>query len=281
MLAAAYETPPDLAHCLAALREIAADLRAGKLALAQIRALQLRLGQVPEDRVAGLTRTETLLRASFNPAEPRDRQGRWTDADYGGSGSNGGNIPSNAGGSGGPITPAWKNYPNADFRNRLAIAERSAEHKNFGYGEVNNRNNPNLIALGRYQLTPIALRASGMMDRAGSWTGKYGIHSRAEFLADAEAQEKALTDYLDDLERQLRANGAFTHVSETIDGLRVRFPITSAGILAAAHREGPVATRDYLNRIERNGSTSKGLALSRQERAIETRLRTFSDASYE
>ncbi|MGH7059883.1 MAG: hypothetical protein ACREFH_05810, partial [Stellaceae bacterium] len=86
------------------------------------------------------------------------------------------------------------------------------------------------------------------------------------------------------LERQhsaTSANGAFAHIGQTIDGLRARFPVTLAGMLAAAHREGAVATRDYLNRIAENGFTSKGLGLSRQERAIKTRLRTFSDASYE
>jgi hypothetical protein len=39
------------------------------------------------------------------------------------------------------------------------------------------------------------------MDRDGNWTGKYGIHSGAEFLADPEAQEKAHTDYLSETER--------------------------------------------------------------------------------
>jgi len=48
-----------------------------------------------------------------------------------------------------------------------------------------------------------------MTDRNGQWTGKYGIHSQAEFLGDPDAQEKALTDYLADLDRQLHANGAY------------------------------------------------------------------------
>ncbi len=93
-----------------------------------------------------------------------------------------------------------------------------------------------------------------MMDRAGGWTGKYGVHSRAAFLADPEAQEQALSDYLHDLERQLRANGAFADIGETIDGLSARFPVTHAGILAAAHREGAGATVDYLNRVKANAS---------------------------
>ncbi len=61
-----------------------------------------------------------------------------------------------------------------------------------------------------------------MMDCAGNWTGKYGINSRAAFLVNPDAQEKALTDYLNDNERQLRANGACSHIGETIDGLKAR-----------------------------------------------------------
>ncbi len=170
--------------------------------------------------------------------------------------------------------------PERRFRSRLATAETD-NSQNFGYGEVNNANDRLRVALGRYQLTPGALRAAGMMDRAGNWTGKYGIHSRAEFLANPDAQEQALTDYLNDNERQLRANGAFTHIGETIDGVKARFPVTRAGIMAAAHREGAPATARYLNKIKAHGFTSKGLALDRSELAIETRLRAFSGADYE
>jgi hypothetical protein len=166
-------------------------------------------------------------------------------------------------------------------RPSLEPSRSEAEHENFGYGEANNINDPKLIALGRYQMTPVGLEAAGMMDRAGNWTGKYGIHSPAELLADPEAQEKALTDYLNDNIHQLRANGAFAHIGETIDGVKARFPVTKAGIIAAAHREGAPAARDYLNRIERNGLTSRQLRMSKPELAIETRLRTFSAASYE
>jgi hypothetical protein len=146
---------------------------------------------------------------------------------------------------------------------------------------VYNSTDPDRIALGRYQLTPVALQAAGMMDRNGNWTGKYGIHSRAEFLANPEAQERALSGYLDDNERQLKANGAFAHIGETIvDGLKARFPVTRAGIMAAAHREGAPATKDYLTRIKANRLTSKGLPLKPPDRPIETRLRTFSETSY-
>jgi len=57
--------------------------------------------------------------------------------------------------------------------------------------------------------------------------------------------------------------------------------MTWAGMMAAAHREGADAVRDYLDRIARKGYTSSGLGLSRQDLAVETRLRTFSGARYE
>ena len=144
-----------------------------------------------------------------------------------------------------------------------------------------NSTDPNRIALGRYQLTPGALRAAGMVDRTGNWTGKYGIHSPSEFLASPDAQEKALTDYLNDNERQLSTFGVFAHIGETIDGRKARFQVSRAGIIAAAHREGAPGTRDYLRRVAAHGLRSKDLGLTKAELAIETRLRTFADAEYE
>lgn len=149
--------------------------------------------------------------------------------------------------------------------------------RHFGYGAVNQKTG----ALGRYQMTPTALRATGMIDADGNWTGKYGIDSRAQFLAAPEAQEKVLTEYLQDSERQLKANGSFEFVGKEIDGLRAHFTVTRAGLIAAGHREGARAVHGYLDRIIRNGSTSQGVSLTREERAIETRLRTFADAPYE
>jgi hypothetical protein len=187
-----------------------------------------------------------------------------------------GDSPQTAGGIG-LASRTWENYPNFDFRNQLAIAEGNGDKPNFGYGEIN----PQSGALGRYQMTPSSLQAAGMMDSQGNWTGKYGIYSAAQFLANPDAQEMALTDLLAAMERQLQANGAFDYVGTSIDGLVNRFTITRAGLLAAAHREGPRDTRDYLRRIAGNGFVSRGLGLTRKELAIETRLRTFADASYE
>jgi len=258
------------------LHAIAADLQCGDIGRAMISAVLLGFGEMSDDGMNRLTRAEALSKFNFNPAEPRDRQGRWARDEAAGL-----ITPIRAGGpsagSLGRVGRAWESQPNADFRNRLAIAEGNADKPNFGYGEVNEKAG----ALGRYQMTAAALRAIGMIDAAGNWTGKYGVHSRAEFLADPGAQENAITDFLDDTERQLRANGSVQLIGANIDGLVSRFTVSRAGLIAAGHRWGARATHDYLTRIANNGFTSRGLDLSPAERAIETRLRTFADVPYE
>ncbi len=177
----------------------------------------------------------------------------------------------------GPAARAWESQPNAEFRNRLAIAEGNAGRKDFGYGTVNERTG----ALGRYQISPVGLRAAGMIDGNGHWTGKYGVHSRAEFLSNPEAQEKTLPDYLHDIEHQLKVNGAFKFIGASIEGLISRFTVTRAGLIAAGHPAGAAATKTFLQRIEANGFNSRGPALDSNDLAIETQLRTFANTPYE
>lgn len=282
LLAAAYENPPDVERCLTGIKRVTSFLQDRNEPLAQIAALYLTLPDIADERIEGLARTARLLKANFNTDQPRDEQGRWTDE--GDKGQAGNLMPASARARSPRNPRAWEDFPNPDFRNRLAAAEQSVNRPHYGYLEVHDsrdlRGHRNL-ALGRYQMTPAALQAVDMMDRQGNWTGKYGVRSQADFLANPEGQERALSDYMRDNERQLRANGAFDHIGATVDGLRERFPVTRAGLLAAAHRYGARETRDYLNRIAGNRYTSKGLDLNRRELAIETRLRTFSEASYE
>ena len=130
-------------------------------------------------------------------------------------------------------------------------------------------------------MTKIALHAAAMIDSHGDWTGKYDIHSATQFLAHPQAQEKALTDFLGDIERQLRTNGAARSVGRTIDGQRGVFPVTLAGLIAAAHREGAPQTRRYLDTATLYGFVTRGHNLSPEYLSIETRLRTFSNARYQ
>jgi len=90
-----------------------------------------------------------------------------------------------------------------------------------------------------------------------------------------------LTDFLNDTERQLQANSAFGFVGITIDGRRARFTVSRAALIAAGHREGARATRDYLILLQENGFTSARPRLTPQALRVETRLRTFARAPYE
>ena len=190
---------------------------------------------------------DQLLKANFNPDEPRDWHGRWTT-----EGADDKDLPSHsapasvAAHATGRNPRRWEDYPNPDFRNRLAIAEQTADRPNFGYVEVHDsidRRGRHHLALGRYLMTPLALRAAGLIDRWGHWTGKYGVRSQAELLANPEAQEQALSDYLADNERQLTTDGAYAYLGQAIHGLQDQFMVTRAGIIAAAHRRGAEATR--------------------------------------
>jgi hypothetical protein len=150
LLAAAYGTPPEIGRCVAGLSRVAGHLRGGNLPLAMIAAVHLDFADLPEDRVERLARTERLLKANFNPAEPRDEQGRWMN-----DGDAGRVVPIRSDGRSPPREcgnpRAWEGRLNADFRNRLAVEEKTADKPNFGYGEVLDRTDPHghrHIALG-------------------------------------------------------------------------------------------------------------------------------------
>ena len=103
----------------------------------------------------------SLLKAGFDPNQPRDDGGRWTDAGGGANGS--GNETA---GKTRPVRVAsatpetmsdatqlamapdrhWERHPNREFRQSIAEAERSAEHANHGYEQHNQNDN----AVGRY-----------------------------------------------------------------------------------------------------------------------------------
>jgi hypothetical protein len=162
-----------------------------------------------------------------------------------------------------------------ELRTRLAVAEGSAAKQDDGYGEVNDLSG----GLGRYQMTPIALSAVGMVDAEGKWTGKYGISSPHRFLADRDAQEQALTEFLNETERQMNILGLFRYIGAVVTGKAGHFAITRSGLLAAGHRAGPTAVRDYFRKITISRFSSRTLRLSLSERAVETRLRTFADCA--
>ena len=92
LLEAAYGQRHEIARLLDRLRPIAAHLNESNLAAAMIAAVHLRLADIDEDGIARVVQTEALLKANFDPAQPRNDHGRWTadgsnsgDAEAGGA----------------------------------------------------------------------------------------------------------------------------------------------------------------------------------------------------
>ncbi len=178
---------------------------------------------------------------------------------------------------------AWERHSNAEFRDAIAKAERSAEHRNHGYRQYNDAGGGG-GAFGRYQLRRGVLMDAGWMDNLGRWTGKaasHGVKNDVDFLDHPEAQEAAMTDVLRVYDRQARALGVDRYVGQVITGLNgSRIRITRAGIIAAGHRAGVPAVSAYLR-----WKTTDQTPTTKQDkdvvRYIEKRLREFGHVAYE
>lgn len=137
-------------------------------------------------------------------------------------------------------------------------------------------------ALGRYQLTTVALKDAGLKDKkTGQWTGKHGVHSDADFLNNPRAQELAAADYHEANIRYLKVNGAWGMKGQTFKGIKAPITITETGLVAAAHRQGAGAVHDYLNHVFTHKRASDPHTFPRGKSdaymAIETRLREFQN----
>ena len=187
-----------------------------------------------------------------------------------------------------PVHAAWPGpqhgagaAPDAAFRARIARAETGAARAGEGYGARNAASG----ALGRYQLTPQALRDLGWRDAGGGWTAlaaRHGVGSDAEFLASPAAQEAAMGAYLRRAETLLHRNGSLARSGSAVtgpDGTPV--PLTEAGLVAAAHRRGAGSVARYL---AHRGAASDAPPLTAAERkafaAVERRLRDFAELPY-
>lgn len=103
--------------------------------------------------------------------------------------------------------------------------------------------------LGKYQFGELALidvgyyRADGTAQndwKAAYWTGKDGVASKADFLADPAAQEGAIRAYM---KLQWSYLGeARAYAGQKVHGIKV----TESGLLAAAHLLGAGAVRSFL-----------------------------------
>lgn len=132
-----------------------------------------------------------------------------------------------------PAAPsdAWPDSPiHAEFR-RAIHRKESGGAGDDGYAASGNG------AYGRYQMRVPALKDAGLIDRDGNWTGKYGLDSVEDFLRQPAAQEKAFADFMARAEGYVRQD-VRDYAGRQIDGKLARFPVTEAGLLAAAHRQG-------------------------------------------
>jgi hypothetical protein len=94
-------------------------------------------------------------------------------------------------------------------------------------------------ALGRYQLTPLALQDIGLKDEDGNWTTDtgfyhlYHIASDSDFLQNEQAQEAAMTLYLARLSQETAY--AQQYIGTTYIGVQGQpITVTISGIIAAA-----------------------------------------------
>lgn len=171
----------------------------------------------------------------------------------------------------------WEAAPNGTFRARIAAAERSAEHANNGYGQVNPRSG----ALGRYQFLASTLMDLGLKDATGAWTERAAVRSDAEFLASPQAQEAAFTAFLRRVEHQVERNGALARQGGAVRGLDgTEVPLTEAGMMAAAHRRGAGMLARYLQHRSETPDAPLRPAQRRAFEAVERRLRDFADVAY-
>jgi hypothetical protein len=179
-----------------------------------------------------------------------------------------------------PNLRPWEGQRNAGFRQRIAEAERSAEHPQDGYG----LRNASSGALGRYQFLPIALRDIGWMDAEGAWSetaARHGATDEAAFLASPAAQEAAMSAYLARQEAILDRGGTLGAVGTTIRSLDgAEITLSEGALVAAAHRRGAGTLARYLT--HRNATPDAPLTPAQRAafESIEHRLRGFAEVAY-
>lgn len=106
--------------------------------------------------------------------------------------------------------------------------------------------------VGLFQFGEAALQDAGLYagdgtpktnDWAGRFTGKYGVNSLTDLLANPDAQIQAVTAYHEQVWNTLKkVHGAESYLGTTINGI----PITASGLVAAAHLVGAGAVGEWL-----------------------------------
>lgn len=105
--------------------------------------------------------------------------------------------------------------------------------------------------LGSYQMGESALIDAGyyqqdstpsVNDWQGVWTGKNGVYSKADFLANAAGQTQAISDYNSRQWRTIQTLGLDSYVGQTMGGILM----TESGLLAGAHLVGVGGLQSFL-----------------------------------
>lgn len=184
----------------------------------------------------------------------------------------------------GEVERAWVGQGNEEWRGRIAYHESRESPRDHGYGV---RARPPSTAMGRYQINRATLIEAGWKDANGNWTplaAQFGIRSAADFLSGPNApraQEAALNAVLASYERQITSDRNWDLAGTEIVGVSGRrFQMTESGLVAAAHRQGTGALRQYLDHVRRGAPMPADPDTLRRFRAVEFRLREFAAIPY-
>ncbi len=127
---------------------------------------------------------------------------------------------------------AWAATSYSDFLKALGQRESSMNQfavNRFGYA-------------GLFQMGSLALQDAGYKTASGAWTGKDGINSQADYLANAQAQVNSVTAYQQKAETFILSQHLDTAIGTTVNGVQ----ITASGLIAGYHLVGPSALRNYI-----------------------------------
>lgn len=136
----------------------------------------------------------------------------------------------------------WAGVGYVDFLKALGQRESSMLP-----GAINYAGYVGLFQFGEAALQDVGLYAGDSSPRQNDWsgtfTGKYGVTSLADFLADPDAQLQAVTAYHARLWKTLADTyGAGEYIGREVGGVE----ITESGLVAAAHLLGPATVGKWL-----------------------------------
>ncbi|MFM6992383.1 MAG: cadherin-like domain-containing protein [Rhodoferax sp.] len=155
-----------------------------------------------------------------------------------------------------PLTNLYDVNNTSPFAETLAHLESSGQPFE-GYRAVND-DGDGIGAVGRYGFRASSLKAIGWMDAHGDWTSAakaQGINSVESFLSHPQGQEAARVAYMQTLKNELKANGAWSMIGETVEG----HTVTEAGLIAAAWKEGAGKVVQVFNGQSSSASVEKNV----------------------